>query len=347
MPRTRFNVDMMKPGSPGFIMATNIGGTDVEFTDTLPDGTLATTQAPGDNSTAVATTAYTDAAVVAGNGVGVPVSAIYSDEVPAGAIDGLNTAFTLANTPEPNTFALHIDGMLYQAGVDYTLAGASLTMVTPPVPGQVMLASYVETGTVGNVHGLTQHTDVDLAGLVSGEHLRYDGSNFVPQAPAYSRITPLHQVHSIIPAGTASSPHLLIPGGPVSPVGASDDLAPIFSWEDLPGAIGLADTFASSSLDVTVSYNGTAVGSDLLVELVPVVIGATTGPPGTIVLTLGAPASSVLFTGPDIAPSQTLKLGAVTALPDDLYVLVVTPTTGATAAGSHVSMTASVSYYNV
>ena len=52
--------------------------------------------------------------------------------------------FTLAHTPSPAaSLALYINGQeLIAAGADYTLATATITMVSAPKTGDVMIAFY-------------------------------------------------------------------------------------------------------------------------------------------------------------------------------------------------------------
>jgi len=67
------------------------------------------------------------------------------EEVPAGTINGVNTTFTLANTPNPSTsLAVYRNGLLMAAGTDYTLSGQSIQFLTgsTPVTGDSLLASY-------------------------------------------------------------------------------------------------------------------------------------------------------------------------------------------------------------
>jgi hypothetical protein len=65
-------------------------------------------------------------------------------ETPSGTINGSNTAFTLAQTPQENeAVQLFLDGLYLIEGTDYTLSGTSITMTTAPVLGQVLKAQYV------------------------------------------------------------------------------------------------------------------------------------------------------------------------------------------------------------
>lgn len=66
-------------------------------------------------------------------------------ETPSGSVNGSNTAFTLANTPSPSgSVHLFLNGVLQEAGSgnDYTLSGTSITMLTAPLSGDKLRASY-------------------------------------------------------------------------------------------------------------------------------------------------------------------------------------------------------------
>jgi hypothetical protein len=70
----------------------------------------------------------------------------YSDsEAPSGAIDGVNTTFTLLQQPIPAaSLLLARNGLLLAHGNDYTLSGNTITFVTmaTPQPGDSLLAWY-------------------------------------------------------------------------------------------------------------------------------------------------------------------------------------------------------------
>jgi hypothetical protein len=65
-------------------------------------------------------------------------------EVPGGTLNGVNTIFTLANTPNPGaSVALYRNGLLLKQSVDYTLSGSSVTLQAgAPQSGDTLLASY-------------------------------------------------------------------------------------------------------------------------------------------------------------------------------------------------------------
>lgn len=66
-------------------------------------------------------------------------------EVPGGALDGTNTTFTLAHSPNPlAALALFRNGMLQKLGFDYNLSANVITFVAQatPQPQDTLLANY-------------------------------------------------------------------------------------------------------------------------------------------------------------------------------------------------------------
>ena len=65
-------------------------------------------------------------------------------EVPGGAINSSNTAYTLASTPQNTSLELFLNGQLMEAGAgnDYTIAAAAITMLRTPQTGDKLHASY-------------------------------------------------------------------------------------------------------------------------------------------------------------------------------------------------------------
>ncbi len=70
----------------------------------------------------------------------------FSDgEVPAGSVNGANTAFTLAFAPSPAaSLELYLNGLRLEAGTDYQISGNALTFLTVSTPqtGDLLLANY-------------------------------------------------------------------------------------------------------------------------------------------------------------------------------------------------------------
>jgi len=65
-------------------------------------------------------------------------------ETPTGSVNGSNTTFTLAATPTAGTEELYLNGILQDqgAGNDYTISGATITMLTAPLSGDKIRVNY-------------------------------------------------------------------------------------------------------------------------------------------------------------------------------------------------------------
>lgn len=64
------------------------------------------------------------------------------NETPGGAVNGTNTAFTLANTPTAGSVHVYRNGVLQALTTDYTIAGTTITFVSAPLTGNIIRASY-------------------------------------------------------------------------------------------------------------------------------------------------------------------------------------------------------------
>jgi hypothetical protein len=69
---------------------------------------------------------------------------LVGEEIPSGTINGSNTSFSLANTPLAGSLLLYQNGIRLRSGAgnDYTISGATITMITAPVTGDLLLATY-------------------------------------------------------------------------------------------------------------------------------------------------------------------------------------------------------------
>ena len=109
------------------------------------------------STTPAITLSTTVTGVLKGNGTAVSAAAAGTDflgpgnwvanEVPTGSINGVNTAFTLANTPNVNVVnpvQLYLNGQLLEpgAGNDFTVAGTAVTMLFAPATGDKLRAYY-------------------------------------------------------------------------------------------------------------------------------------------------------------------------------------------------------------
>jgi hypothetical protein len=77
--------------------------------------------------------------------VGIPGVSFVDQETPSGSVNGLNAAFTVSQTPSPNTsLVVYRNGVRQTVGVDYTASGTAITFMSNLVPqsGDVLLCTY-------------------------------------------------------------------------------------------------------------------------------------------------------------------------------------------------------------
>lgn len=75
-------------------------------------------------------------------------------EIPGGTLDGSNSAFTLANAPNPPSgLQLFRNGLLLKQSADYSLSGSALTFLSGaiPQPGDALLGYYRLSVTISGV----------------------------------------------------------------------------------------------------------------------------------------------------------------------------------------------------
>lgn len=135
----KFNAAGGSVTSASVVTANGLAGT-VANPSTTPAITLSTTVSglvKGNGTALSAATAGADYLAPTGY---VP------NETPSGTVNGVNTAFSLANTPNTNLSAvqLFLDGVLLEpgSGNDYTISGASITMLYAPNTGNKLRAYY-------------------------------------------------------------------------------------------------------------------------------------------------------------------------------------------------------------
>lgn len=65
-------------------------------------------------------------------------------ETPTGLVNGANVAYTLANTPVVGSEEVYVNGIQQEpgAGNDYTISGATITMLTAPATGDKIRVTY-------------------------------------------------------------------------------------------------------------------------------------------------------------------------------------------------------------
>lgn len=88
------------------------------------------------------TTAITWIQISTSGGLGA--SNFVDKETPSGTINGSNVTFTLANTPTAGSEHVFLNGELQDvgAGNDYTISGATITLLTAPLAGEKLRVSY-------------------------------------------------------------------------------------------------------------------------------------------------------------------------------------------------------------
>jgi len=146
--------------------STAAGTWDVGYTSGGGSGTVTTVSVVSANgfSGTVANAGTTPAitmqtsvtGMLKGNGTAISAAVVSTDymaqssfvvrETPTGSINGANTTFTLANTPIAGTEQVFQNGLLLQplAGNDYTISGATITMLTAPPTGDKILVTYMK-----------------------------------------------------------------------------------------------------------------------------------------------------------------------------------------------------------
>jgi hypothetical protein len=74
----------------------------------------------------------------------VAVANFVIGETPAGAINGSNTIFTLANAPVSGKEILYLNGIRQKRTSDYTISGTTITFAIAPLSGDEILSDYIK-----------------------------------------------------------------------------------------------------------------------------------------------------------------------------------------------------------
>lgn len=93
-------------------------------------------------------------------------------EVAAGAMDGVNLSYLLANAPNPaSSLTFYQNGLLLASGVDYSLSNRTVTLTgAPPLAGDLLIASYRVQATIAGVGFIDTETP---AGAVNGSNAAF------------------------------------------------------------------------------------------------------------------------------------------------------------------------------
>jgi hypothetical protein len=125
----------------------NVGASGLKVSDSTSNGQVMIGNA---SNAATFTTLSGDIASITGAGV-VTLATTFAkktdfinNETPTGTVNGVNAAFTLANTPAAGTLMLFLNGQLLEAGAgnDYTLTTNAVTMLQIPQTGDKLRATY-------------------------------------------------------------------------------------------------------------------------------------------------------------------------------------------------------------
>lgn len=82
-----------------------------------------------------------------GGGGGFSVMAmeqhLIDDETPTGTVNGVNKDFTLSHTPSPTTsLKVYVNGQRMRVTEDYTISGVTISFVTAPPTGSIILCDF-------------------------------------------------------------------------------------------------------------------------------------------------------------------------------------------------------------
>lgn len=105
-----------------------------------------------------------------GGGTTTSNAAFVDSEVPGGAVNGVNTVFNLANTPNPlSSLTLYRNGLLLKQNLDYTISANALTFLAGATPhtGDMLLASYRLAASVPGVGFVDGETPAGAANGVN------------------------------------------------------------------------------------------------------------------------------------------------------------------------------------
>lgn len=99
---------------------------------------------------------------------------IITGEVPAGAIDGVNTDFTTAANFATGTLRVHKNGVrLKGGGVDFTEGVGGFTLVAPPAAGTILLVDYFKVATIAAAGSTSFIYNEVPTGVINGINVNF------------------------------------------------------------------------------------------------------------------------------------------------------------------------------
>lgn len=132
--------------SPTGIVKADVGLGNVDNTSNVTEraatATLTNKTIALGSNTVSGTMAQFDTAVTDSNFV--YMASVVIRETPTGAVNGANTSFALATTPITGTEEVFLNGLMQDpgAGNDYTIAGATITMLAAPLTNDKIRVNY-------------------------------------------------------------------------------------------------------------------------------------------------------------------------------------------------------------
>lgn len=135
-------------------LQVNVGDASLEVSNGLrvKQGSAGQVYIANNSGVLTPTTLSGDVSAVSGSGAVtldsnvVKASNYVVRETPSGAVNGSNTSFTLAHTPVSGTEQVFLNGLLQEPGVgnDYTVNGASITMLFAPATNDKIRVTYLK-----------------------------------------------------------------------------------------------------------------------------------------------------------------------------------------------------------
>lgn len=101
-------------------------------------------------------------------GTCLSTTATWVSETPSGTINGSNTSFSLAQTPNTDSLLLYLNGAFQTpGGVDYTLSGTTITFVNAPLTGSILRARFTIGGGPGGASSVSSVSNSDSTLTIS------------------------------------------------------------------------------------------------------------------------------------------------------------------------------------
>jgi hypothetical protein len=140
--RTPYTIIFLEPNETSYVTLPLSSGTFSVNNSGYPSGELPICTVVGDFQKIISL--MDDRPDFSDTGSGGGSTPNFSDaETPSGAINGVNTTFTLLNAPSPAaSLKLTQNGLILEQGTDYTLSAQTLTFLNPPLGGDLLSAWY-------------------------------------------------------------------------------------------------------------------------------------------------------------------------------------------------------------